>query len=71
MKKIKLFPAEHVELRLHVSDEMVEDFKECKGIAEGSGFEKLKDCGSCSWDGTAIGNTAMCELVTKEQILGG
>lgn len=28
-KTIKIFPAPHVEIRLHVSEEMEEDFKKC------------------------------------------
>lgn len=30
MKKIKLFPSSHVEIRVHVSDEMVKDMRECR-----------------------------------------
>lgn len=34
MKKIKLFPAPHMEVRIHVSDQMVADYKECLKDAE-------------------------------------
>ena len=30
MKKIKLFPAPHMEVRVFVSDEMEKDFVECR-----------------------------------------
>ena len=30
MKKIKLFPAPHVEIRIHVSEEMERDYAECQ-----------------------------------------
>lgn len=30
MKKIKLFPAPHIEIRISVSDEMERDYLECR-----------------------------------------
>lgn len=30
MKKIKLFPAPHIEIRISVSDEMERDYLECQ-----------------------------------------
>lgn len=65
-KQIKLHPAPHVELKLHISDEMIKDFKECAEEVECAGFESGKDCKTCSWIETAIGDTCMCELVTLE-----
>lgn len=47
MKKIKLFPAPHMEVRIHVSDQMVADYKECLKDAE-EGLDG-KDCDKCSW----------------------
>lgn len=60
MKKIKLFPAPHVEVRIHISDQMIKDYKECQKMAE----EDLdgKDCDKCSWRDIAWLNHGFCEL---------
>lgn len=60
MKKIKIFPAPHVELRIHVSDEMVKDMHTCmkKFELDGNGG----NCGECSWGDVQVFNTGMCEL---------
>lgn len=60
MKKIKLFPIPHVEVRLHLSDQMIKDYKECQKMAE----EDLdgKDCDKCSWRDIAWLNCGFCEL---------
>ena len=47
MKKIKLFPAPHTELRIDVSDEMEKDYRECRRMAQSQGSGK--DCNTCSW----------------------
>lgn len=47
MKKIKLFPAPHVEIRISVSDEMERDYLECQRRFE-SGDRDLQ-CDNCSW----------------------
>lgn len=52
MRKIRVFPAPHVELVLHVSDRMVEDYKDCI----------CRNCENCSWNDVRIGNTALCGL---------
>lgn len=54
-KKIKLFPVPHVELRIHVSDQMEADLKECRYRAE-------SDCEECSWYGVDLLDTCMCDL---------
>lgn len=59
MKKIKLFPAPHVELRVHVSDEMVKDLKECRRLSEEA--ENGADCAKCSWNNVEIEGTGLCE----------
>lgn len=66
MRKIKLFPAPHVELRVSVSDEMVADYRECKRLYETGG---CKDCDTCSWREVEISDTRMCELKEMEQLL--
>lgn len=62
MKRIKLFPAPHVELRVHVSDQMVEDYKKCE---EDDDF----DCSQCSWNDVKIVNKSICGLKEMEQLL--
>lgn len=54
MKKIKLFPTPHVELRVHVSDEMIADMKECRHLID-------PDCAKCSWNNVEIEGTGLCE----------
>ena len=61
MKKIKLFPGPHMELRIFVSDQMEEDYKECARMAE-SACGDGKDCDSCSWRDVMIFGLGMCEL---------
>lgn len=69
MRKIKLFPAPHVEVRIHVSDEMVADMRECMKGAKSLGDEK--ECDSCSWNEVSLNGTGFCELpVVVEKILG-
>ena len=49
-KTIKIFPAPHVEVRLHVSKEMAEDYK--------GGLGQI--CTECSWFNVKIGGAAVC-----------
>lgn len=69
MRKIKIFPAPHLEVRIHVSEQMEADLKHCwKQRAEtGSGG----DCTTCSWDSVDWENTGMCELQeVTDKVLG-
>lgn len=52
-KTIKIFPAPHVEVRIHPSEEMVEDFKACYDTG---GLGRL--CAGCSWFNVEIGGAA-------------
>ena len=52
MKNFMVFPVPHADLKLHVSDQMIDDYKECI----------CRDCESCSWNDVRIGNTALCGL---------
>lgn len=68
MKKIKLFPAPHVEVRLHVSDQMVADYKKCLKECE----EDIEaDCSNCSWCDIAWLEHGMCELQELRSLIGG
>lgn len=67
MKKIKFFPAPHVEVRVSVTDEMVADLIECDRMSE---HDEIKDCGTCSWHEVEIPDTRMCELdEVRRQVL--
>ena len=68
MKKIKLFPSPHLELKISVTDEMIQDCQEC---AECAKKESGKDCSTCSWDDILIGETALCCLMDLENVLKG
>lgn len=70
MKKIKLFPAPHLELKISVSDEMIKDFRECRAMAEREGLDG-KDCDTCSWKDVEFESTGMCELLEMEQLMEG
>ena len=65
MKKIKIFPAPHVEIRVSVTDEMAADLRECKQMIEAYDRDKIegcKDCDDCSWRDVEIENTCLCEF---------
>lgn len=65
MKKIKIFPAPHVEVRVSVTDEMVADPKECRRLIEACDrgeIEDYKNCEDCSWWGVEIENTYLCDF---------
>lgn len=71
MKRITIYPAPHVELRISASDEMMEDYKECARLAAEEGLDG-KDCEGCSWDDAKIGCTNMCKLDgVHKAIIGG
>ena len=68
MKKIKLFPAPHVEIRIHVSEEMERDYAECpKMMKSGEDY----DCDRCSWANVSIYGSGACELKGLKEQLGG
>ena len=62
MKKIKFFPAPHVEIRVSVTDEMVADLRECRRMTEETNYEGCKDCYDCSLRDVEIENTCLCEF---------
>ena len=50
MKKIKLFPAPHMEVRVFVSDEMEKDFVECRRKTGKGKIPRIPNCDKCSWE---------------------
>lgn len=68
-RRITMYPAPHVEARVHVSDEMIKDYKECARLSEVVG-RSGKDCDSCSWNDVRIGDTAICALKDLERQIG-
>lgn len=47
MMIIKLWPCPHVEVRVYVSEEMIEDLKRCRKAMDETG--NGADCRICSW----------------------
>ena len=47
MIMIKLWPCPHVEVRVHVSEEMVRDLKRCRKVMDETGNSAV--CSTCSW----------------------
>lgn len=68
MKKIKLFLTPHVEIRIHVSDEMEKDYAECQKMMKRG---EDCDCDRCSWANVSIYGTGACELKGLKEQLGG
>ncbi len=68
MKKIKIFPAPHLEIRVHVSDEMVRDYRACREELIESGLPFV-DCSKCSWRDVKMTGERMCELDVMEHLL--
>lgn len=66
MKKIKLFPSPHLELKISVTDEMIQDCQECGRKVRN---ESSKSCCECSWNDIRIGETALCCLLDLEKVL--
>lgn len=64
MKKVKCFPAPHVEVRVSVTDEMAADLRECWRMAEETNYEGCKDCDDCSWREVEIGAERVCGFLT-------
>ena len=50
MKKIKLFPTPHMEVRIFVSDEMEKDFMECRRKTGKGKIPRIPSCDKCSWE---------------------
>ena len=67
MKKIKLFPAPHVEVRIHVSDEMERDYVKCKNMMK---HRKMPNCIRCSWKGVNFYGVSICALDDVNEKMG-
>lgn len=77
MRKIKLFPFPHVEIRISVSDEMERDYWRCREsirrAIETGDDQKTFKCEECSWKNV---KTSKCNGVCAmnglyEQMRGG
>ena len=67
MRKLKLFPSPHVEVIVHVSEQMEQDMKECWKKA----FERGKECDTCSWKDVELFDIGMCDLsAVTNKVLG-
>lgn len=70
MKRIKIYPCPNVEIRLHVSEQMERDLKECEELAKCA--DGGKDCDTCSWREVELENTGFCEWpIVREKLIGG
>ena len=58
MKKVRIFPAPHVEIKLHISDEMIKDIKKCRKMFNETG--NGADCNVCSWKDVEVGGMTLC-----------
>lgn len=67
MKKVRIFPAPHMEIKLHISDEMIKDYRDCKAQAEKVGG--YKDCDQCSWKEVEFENVCACQFEQLEKLL--
>lgn len=60
-KVVKVWPGAHVEVRLHISEEMEEDFKRCdKNIL------MRPECENCSWNNVKITGIFCCGTFAEE-----
>lgn len=71
MKKIKLFPAPHMEVRVFVSDEMEKDFVECRRKTGKGKIHRIPNCDKCSWEELNVCNTCICMHESVRKQLGG
>ncbi len=71
MKKIKLFPSPHVEIRIHVSDQMEKDYAECMKNSRAGIDSEGFPCDECSWGDITICDMGACELKELKEQLGG
>lgn len=67
MKKVRIFPAPHVEIKLHISDEMIKDYCDCAAQAKKVG--DYKDCDQCSWREVEFENVCACQFEQLEKLL--
>ena len=67
MMIIKLWPCPHVEVRVYVSEEMIEDLRECQEMIEEDG--RKADCRRCSWgDVEIIGGRDILDFCTEDML---
>ncbi len=66
-KVIKIWPAAHVELRLHVSKKMEEDFKVCQELSKKAMTldDDFPECEKCSWNDIEINGKGYCTMFAE------
>lgn len=69
-RTIKIWPTAHVEIRIHASKKMIEDFKKCMKVAQEvlkTGNDNLApDCDECSWGDVCIDGKGVCAIFNDE-----
>lgn len=71
MKKIKLFPTPHMEVRIFVSDEMEKDFMECRRKTGKGKIPRIPNCDECSWEKLNVIGTCVCLYTSVQRQMGG
>ena len=69
MKEIRYNPTPQVEVRIHVTEEMQQDFKECQEMFRVNPDDE-KDCNGCSWNCRVKGSELpmrLCMLPTVQE----
>lgn len=67
MKEVSCRLSPEVEVRIHVSQTMQQDFNECQEMFAANPDDE-KDCGSCSWNGKGSKfSVRLCELPTVSE----
>lgn len=71
LKKIKMFPSPHVEIRISVSEKMEEDLRECTDALKKNPEKDNKPCKLCSWYEVKNEGVPCCAIKeVVKQVLG-
>ena len=63
MRKIKIFPCPNVEVKIHLTDEMIKDWISCGETCSNydeNGEVQFADCNKCSWNNKEFGGLGLC-----------
>lgn len=65
--KIKTHP--NINLTVNVTDQMVNDYRECYEMATSSDYESFKNCDECIWREMQLDCIGMCTLDEMKVLL--
>ena len=63
MRKIKIFPCPNVEVKIHLTDEMIKEWIACDEACSNydeNGEAQFADCDNCSWNNKKFGGVGLC-----------